>query len=321
MRLRAIVNRRAFTLVELLVVIAIIGVLVALLLPAVQAARESARRTQCSNQLRQIGLGIHNHHDNYNHLPPGSINAAASSVRNAFNKYNIATSLYHGWGSFVLPFVEQKAVADMYVLTSDWRSAANQPARDVYLKLFQCPSTPQPRRLDTFTQDGFTFTATAADYSMPSNLDNDSSSPCSLNLLDPVSCNNPRGMMYFNEVLRFAEVTDGLSNTFMLTEDAGRPLKYVTGGIRNKNTARSEGASILDHASIVTLQGATYDGLTIPGPCAVNCSNNNELYSFHPGGATVVMGDASTRLISKNTDIRVVARLITRAAGETIGEF
>jgi prepilin-type N-terminal cleavage/methylation domain-containing protein len=313
---RVVPPRSAFTLVELLVVIAIIGVLVALLLPAVQAARESARRSQCSNQLRQVGIGLHNHHDTNLYLPPGAINSTTSSLTDAFLKFNIPTSVKHGWGQFVFPFVELKNLSDLYVLPSDWRSAQNKQVRDAYLKLYQCPSTPQPRRLDTFTEDGFTFTATATDYATSSNIDNDSSSPCSLNLVDAASCGVSAGMMQTNRLLRFAEVTDGLSNTFMLVEDAGRPFRYRTGGIRINSTTRFEGASVLDHANIMTLQGYSQDGQTSTGPCAVNCSNNNEIYAFHPGGAHVVMGDASIRLLSKTTDIRIVARLLTRGAGE-----
>src|SRR6476661_4131041 len=103
-------NQRAggFTLVELLVVIAIIGVLVALLLPAVQMARESARRTQCTNNLRQIGIGLHSFHDSYSHLPPAAI---TSSTGIAARKLNLTNGKIHGWVMFVYPFIEQKNLA------------------------------------------------------------------------------------------------------------------------------------------------------------------------------------------------------------------
>src|SRR5437868_10402130 len=102
-------RRSGFTLVELLVVIAIIGVLVALLLPAVQSARESARRMQCTNNIRQIGLALHNFHDTNLTLPPGSITSGTTS--NAHTKFNIPTNVIHGWAVFIYPYMEQKALS------------------------------------------------------------------------------------------------------------------------------------------------------------------------------------------------------------------
>src|SRR6266516_911571 len=117
---------RGFTLVELLVVIAIIGVLVALLLPAVQSARESARRMQCSNNVRQIGLALHNFHDANQTLPPGAVDPA-TAARAAFVKFNIPTTVIHGWAVFVYPFMEQKALSDQYHWDQNWYHASNQP--------------------------------------------------------------------------------------------------------------------------------------------------------------------------------------------------
>src|SRR5687768_14877758 len=105
-------SRKAFTLVELLVVIAIIGILIALLLPAVQAAREASRRSQCSNNLKQIGLGLHNFHDVRGYLPPGGLNGA--TVTPAHKQLNIPANLNHAWSVFILPYIEQDALWDQY---------------------------------------------------------------------------------------------------------------------------------------------------------------------------------------------------------------
>src|SRR5687768_13524816 len=120
--------RRAFTLVELLVVIAIIGILVALLLPAVQAAREASRRSSCANNLKQIGLALHNHHDVVGFLPPGSIQVAATPQQ-VHQELNIPITVNHGWGPLLFPFMEQKNLYDQYRLDLDWRDPVNKPVR------------------------------------------------------------------------------------------------------------------------------------------------------------------------------------------------
>ena len=145
--------RSGFTLVELLVVIAIIGVLVALLLPAVQFAREAARRVQCSNNLRQIGIGIHNFHDAMKMAPPGAVSGA--SVREPHTRFSIPTGVEHGWAVFLLPFAENKPIADKYQWNFDWRAPENAVARETRVPIFQCPSTPTATRTVSFTFSSF----------------------------------------------------------------------------------------------------------------------------------------------------------------------
>ena len=115
-------QRRGFTLVELLVVIAIIGVLVALLLPAVQYAREAARRVQCASNLRQIGIGIHNFHDVMKVAPPGGV--TGNVLKDPHTRFSIPAGLNHGWAVFVLPFMEGQPFAQHYRLDKDWREGA-----------------------------------------------------------------------------------------------------------------------------------------------------------------------------------------------------
>ena len=147
--------RSGFTLVELLVVIAIIGVLVALLLPAVQYAREAARRVQCSNNLRQIGIGIHNFHDAMKVAPPGAVTGAV--LREPHTRFSIPTGLDHGWAVFILPFTENKPLADQYKWDKDWRAPENTVVRESRVPIFQCPSAPNANRMDRFTSGGFTW--------------------------------------------------------------------------------------------------------------------------------------------------------------------
>jgi prepilin-type processing-associated H-X9-DG protein len=124
--------------------------------------------------------------------------------------------------------------------------------------------------------------------------------------------------MRVNGYHRFAEITDGLSNTSWIQEDAGRPAKYQNGKLV---AGRYSGAGWADRDNEGILHGLNTAGTSSPGPCAVNCNNDNEIYAFHPNGAMIVMGDGSVRFLAKSTDIRIVARLVTRSAGETVGDF
>src|SRR5262245_47498819 len=112
---------QGFTLVELLVVVAIVGVLMALLLPAVQLARESSRRASCANNLRQMGRGLGYFHDSHGVLPPGAIGGTSADAAEVRKKFSIAAKTDHGWGAFLLPFVEQKSLYDQYKWGFDWR--------------------------------------------------------------------------------------------------------------------------------------------------------------------------------------------------------
>jgi prepilin-type processing-associated H-X9-DG protein len=122
------------------------------------------------------------------------------------------------------------------------------------------------------------------------------------------------GALRTNQLYRFADITDGLSNTTWIAEDAGRPQNYTSA--QKLFTTTSSASAWADPESSYTLHGYTPDCVTIVDKCAINCCNKDEIYAFHPGGAHVLMGDASVRLLAKGMDIRLVARLITMAGGE-----
>ncbi len=304
---------RGFTLVELLVVIAIIGVLVALLLPAVQSARESARRMQCSNNLRQIGLGLHGFHDTNGCLPAGAI---TSSTKPPGLKFNVPNNKIHGWAIFLYPFIEQKAAFDQYKFDINWYDSANAPIREQYVSAFICPSSPIPRRLDTATTSSVTWRSAAADYGVNNGVDG--AALFALGLIDSGTNMAPQGVMKVDEAHRFAQITDGLSNTMWICEDAGRPQLYQANSKRVGST-RTSGASHLDRDNEYILHGFNAAGTTSTGPCHLNCSNNNEVYAFHPSGAMVLIGDGSVRFLSQNAQFKVVAAMITKEGGENLG--
>src|SRR5437762_11224366 len=201
--------RQAFTLVELLVVIAITGVLVSLLLPAVQQARESGRRTQCGNNLRQLTLAAQNFHDTYRKLP--------SSIRPAG-----LTALPRISGHIqLLPFIEQKNAYDGYDQTKNWNDAANAPVTQLLIRSFICPATPEPKRLDGLPEatPWIPNIAAVTDYSPTIGVDDRLQLA---NLVDYAGA----GMLPKNSEPRLAQVTDGLSNTILYGESADRPYLY-----------------------------------------------------------------------------------------------
>jgi len=191
-------QRRAFTLVELLVVIAIIGVLVAMLLPAVQAAREAARRTQCINNLKQIALGLHNHHDTHRSLP-----TAWADWEGLWSEPLLATHA----NVAILPFLEDKSVADLYDRRVPWNHANNKRVASLMPAVYQCPSNPDARVTEP---SGFQ----ATDYSY---------------IRSATNWEEHQAMFEQNKFRKFREVTDGLSKTIMQYESAGRTAWWVRG--------------------------------------------------------------------------------------------
>jgi prepilin-type N-terminal cleavage/methylation domain-containing protein/prepilin-type processing-associated H-X9-DG protein len=309
-------NRRVgFTLIELLVVIAIIGVLIFLLLPAIQKVREAARRISCQNNLKQIGLGVLNFESSQGGLPP----SRTTQFGPLYNGYQ------HSWSAALLPYIEQTASFNLYHYDRDWNDPVNETAIQTYLKLFNCPSTPEQPRVDTTIASqpscGDYHAVNAIKwfvgvncfgYTMTKNTDPD----------------DPRlvGAMMRNRMTRVAEVADGTSNTVLVAEDAGRPTYYNSfleivapipgsqGGWADPNGAFSIDGSNPDGRNDDT-------GAIIPGPCPINCSNNSEVYSFHTNGAHVVFADGSVHFLNANMNLCTLAALVTRAAGEVVTDY
>jgi prepilin-type N-terminal cleavage/methylation domain-containing protein/prepilin-type processing-associated H-X9-DG protein len=314
-----ITNRRGITLVEMLVVMAIIAVVIGLLLPAVQTAREVARRMHCANNLKQLGLALHNHHDIHGAFPPAFINHGPYGTT--------GFGFTHGWSPFILPLIEQQQLYDRYCWDFPLYHPENQPVMTQHLKVFQCPSTPEKYRYMTFGPFQFFETNGACgDYTIALGVD---AELALRGWVDPVA--DYRGALMHTPTpglaaapsppTRLANITDGTATTILLTEDAGRPRRWRAG--QRGDDQALEGGPWNHFKGGILLQGSTFDGSMKLERCALNCTNDGEVYAFHAGGASAVFADGSVRFLKASMDLRVMARLITRAGGEGVaaGDF
>lgn len=323
MRQQQILNRRGtlgFTLVELLVVIAIIGMLVALLLPAVQAAREAARRMQCTNNLKQIALAAHNYHDTYRALP------GLRLKHDTITPNPPSGWTTQGWMTSLLPYLEQDNLAARYDWAFDWHAPANESAVGTIIATYVCPSATNadPRISGQLAAPWGTAqyrNAARTDYFGSAGL---LGGLVTAGWLPPGTETLKAGVIGTNEYLRFSDVTDGTSNTLFATESHGRPNVWRGRSISSGETQLSSGNVCGAWAAPngMWFRGFTFDGKLQPGPCAVNCSNfTGGIYAFHPGGANAGLCDGSVQFLAQTVDVYVVIEAITKNRGEVPGAF
>ncbi len=326
-----------FTLVELLVVIAIIGILVSLLLPAIQSAREAARRTQCNNNLKQIGVALHDYLTWSQRFPPGYQSTVGPNEVPGVQAEDLGPGW--GWATLILPYLEQMDLYKQIDLTKDLADPANATARTTVLSAYLCPddnASPlfqvdklgdtKPYTSPLLDSNGNPVQVARSNYvGMFGNPEI---------TLDPGYLSDPtqypeyalthRGVFYRNYAVRAEDVTDGLSNTIFVGERSSN-LAYstwtgsVTGGQVPPNGPDPfnwppEGAPVL------TL-GHTGDASDVP-PHTPNSpvAHVDDFWSFHPAGANFLFGDGSVHMISNGISPSVWWALGTRAGGEIIDQ-
>ena len=327
-------KRKGFTLIELLVVIAIIAVLVGLLVPAVQKVREAANRMSCSNNLKQLGISMHNYHDTNGYFPAAMYDMVAQGNPSGTN---------HSWRAFTLDFIEQGNVAKLYDRNQHWFAAANLPAISTKIKTFRCPSSPEGSVVNQVLKAGvrpaMTFGAALGktDYDTLNGVK--AYTYAALNSLPYSGASDnlrydgvTRSIMQKNVPTNMSSITDGTSNTLFITEGSSRPDVYVNGKLvfsynPSGGTGNNEGVCWADSEGPFSVDLADANG-NIPVKNVItntsvfnkvmNATNMNEVYSFHSDGVNGCMGDGSVRFFKSSLSPVVFVATVTRAGGEVV---
>jgi prepilin-type N-terminal cleavage/methylation domain-containing protein len=350
-------HHRAFTLIELLVVIAIIAILIGLLLPAVQKVREAAARMSCSNNLKQIGLAVHNYHDSNGYLPPWAFDFETAPAGNVLG----GQTQGHSAQTLILPYIEQGnligaqslslSVIDPRNWPGTWATGLGAPANlgtSATVKTYICPSAPS-RQIDYApyfiplipgSSSFGPFVIGATDYSPVRGYRSEFQSGCATtspppptNSSSPGSDNGGllgvKGLMRNGSLVfgatKILAATDGLSNTIMVAEDGGRHQVYAKGKAIPGGPGTSGwtlNAGITDYNNAIFIRGfdASTGTLQDQGCAAVNANNVNQIYGFHTGGAMTLRGDGSVQFLRDSAPPGVIAALASRAGGEPFSD-
>jgi prepilin-type N-terminal cleavage/methylation domain-containing protein/prepilin-type processing-associated H-X9-DG protein len=352
--IRKAYHRAAFTLVELLVVIAIIGILVGLLLPAVQAAREAARRSQCVNNLKQIGLAIHNYESAHKRIPAGYVSFRTSNgVGPAWASIDPDTwdaAPGWGWGALLLPFMEQTSLANQLQPTRPIWDPAYRALIQTQIPTFLCPSSSGSRDPfvvrneagDPLTTYGGTLNLGRSHYLANHGQEacwGDCSSSATFTVFSDIRRGITRevtvmgdtgrvadGPFFRNSGTRLATVTDGLSSTIFIGEHSSRlsdktwvgvvPGAFVHPRIVTpENVVETAATLVFAHSGPA---GGELDitGLPIFHPINFPSLHVCQMFSEHPGGGNTLFGDGSVRFVNSTIDIFVFAEMSSMNEGE-----
>jgi prepilin-type N-terminal cleavage/methylation domain-containing protein/prepilin-type processing-associated H-X9-DG protein len=338
------VSPRGFTLVELLVVIAIIGILIALLLPAVQAAREAARRSQCTNNIKQLGLALHNFHDKHRRFPPG--------CTNGLPPFGTASGMRWGpsWMVYILPGLELNTIAQKWnwswsytnpksLIGSDTDPSTSIPPNPPMFSVFECPSTALSREISyenpfTMVPDYVAIAGCVNGFGGLSGVQQSNTD------VGPSARN---GVLYFNSQVRMSGITDGTSHTLLVSENgdyvwtgsasnptpqdwrAGAEYGWAMGCVGGNNnnqsilkTDRYNARAFNTTTLRYTINRTRYYTTSCSDGVCKNWGNNTPLRSAHPGGVNALFGDGSVHFLSETIPATVLARLAARQDGQVV---
>ncbi len=301
---------KGFTLIELLVSIAVIAILVSLLLPAVQQARESARLTQCKNNLKQIGLALHNYHDQFSTLP-----AAMVSWNQAHDPTDtISNRMQWGWCAAILPHLEQMNLYDQIDFNPDIRTQANRDILRQNLTVFQCPSMTKIGYINFTDRIAGDTDAATTDYVTVSSHIRWVGDPTFFR-----RSSNATGVLAVNDWPKFRDVTDGLSQTIAITESRfDQRLSTDANLFACFGSPDCSAGFPWGRDGIVSSgQGINQQEFKMSGAPR----HSKQILSMHRGGVQFAFADGHVKFISENVDQLLLEALTTRAGNEVIGEY
>jgi len=295
-----------FTLIELLVVIAIIAILIALLVPAVQKVREAAARTQCINNVKQLGLGLHAYHDTNKSLPAGAYTATTAVP---------ATTPGTTWMVRVLPYVEQTAVYNQYNQTLPYNNAANLPVGNFLVPIYQCPSGSQQLSGNgSEVANGQTNYSTHYYGNMGPTVSAVLGGTTYTYTTSNVGTNSAasiHGPLGVNTKVRLTDIVDGTSNTILVGEISVNQIAplYPNNGYRSWCRGQNGGAGASKNVSYkINDPAGGYNGS--------NNFNDMAFASNHTGGCTILLGDGSGRFVSDSVDLNVLKAMASKDGRE-----
>ncbi len=311
-------RRNAFTLIELLVVIAIIAILVALLLPAVQQAREAARRTQCKNNLHQLGIAIHNYHDTYGCIPIADVDGSSNPV---------------SAHARLLPYIEQDNLYKLVDFNVPYNHANNTVARNTELPAFRCPSDPTRLPAAVGGRNNYYWNAGSGIVMYSSGAAGQPSS---------------NGIVFHNTRIRFNDITDGLSNTAgmseKLTGDGNNGISTPVVDTYRPGTYPNTPDEAMQQCNATNVSDLSLQGYSnVGGPWLQQYHSTNQYNhvlppngrscmfppgriattanSQHTGGVQILLCDGSVRFVTENLDLKIWRSLGSRDGAEVLGEF
>jgi len=306
---------RGATLVELLVVVAIVGSLASFLLPAVQQAREAARRTHCINNLKQVGIGLHNFH----------------AARDFFPTTVSTGTLRHNWTAQILPYLDENPLAEKYDYAVKCDDVKNQAAVQTPVGFMNCPAVPGgPLKHPRFRLSSPFWWAFAADYAGSNGVSSTLwTAPAIVSYPRPTVLDGfMKGTIKPGEKgRRISMITDGTSQTIAVFESAGRPQVWAFGslipdsGLLSSTSSNYGALCGWADANQFRVEGFRPDVVSrykSPGPSMINGSNKNGIYALHPGGANLLFADGSSRFLAESIGANIVAAMLTVQGGDAV---